>query len=69
LKNTRIAEGKNFQFRFEGIKALNHPNFAAPVVNPTATNFSQVTAVQNYSRRMQLTAKFGFWCGLIGRAR
>ena len=50
LKNTRIAAGKNFQFRFEAINALNRPNLAAPVVNPTATNFSQVTAVQNYSR-------------------
>ncbi len=60
LKNTRIAEGKNFQFRIEAINALNHPNFAAPVVNPTAANFGQVTAVQNYARRLQLTAKFVF---------
>jgi len=60
LKNTRITEGVNFQFRFEAINALNHPNFAAPVVNPTATNFGQVTAVQNYSRRLQLTAKLVF---------
>lgn len=60
LKNTRIAEGKNFQFRIEAINAMNHPNFAAPVANPTATNFSQVNSVQNYSRRLQLTAKFVF---------
>jgi hypothetical protein len=60
LKNTRVAEGKNVQIRFELINAANHPNFAAPVVNPTASNFGQVTSVQNYSRRMQLTAKFIF---------
>jgi len=60
LKNTRIREGKELQFRIEAINALNHPNFAAPVVNPTASNFGQVTSVQNYSRRLQLTAKFVF---------
>jgi hypothetical protein len=60
LKNTRIAEGKNAQFRLELINALNHPNFAAPVANPTASNFGQVTSVQNYSRRLQFTFKFVF---------
>jgi hypothetical protein len=60
LKNTRIAEGKDLQIRVEAINAMNHPNFAAPVVNPTAANFGQVTSVQNYSRRLQLTAKFIF---------
>ncbi len=60
LKNTRIAEGKNLQFRVEAINAMNHPNFAAPVANPTASNFGQVTSVQNYSRRLQLTGKFVF---------
>jgi hypothetical protein len=50
----------NAQFRIEAINALNHPNFAAPVVNPTASNFSQVTSVQNYSRRLQFTFKFVF---------
>ncbi len=60
LKNTSIGEGRNIQFRIEAINALNHPNFAAPVGNPTAANFGQVTSVQNYSRRLQLTAKFVF---------
>jgi hypothetical protein len=60
LKNTRIAEGKDFQFRLEAINAMNHPNFAAPVTNPTASNFGQVTSVQNYSRRLQFTFKFVF---------
>jgi hypothetical protein len=60
LKNTRIKESLNIQFRVEAINAFNHPNFAAPVTNPTASNFGQVTAVQNYSRRLQLTAKFIF---------
>jgi hypothetical protein len=60
LKNTRLAEGKDLQIRIEAINALNHPNFAAPVVNPTASNFGQVTSVQNYSRRLQLTVKFIF---------
>jgi hypothetical protein len=60
LKNTTIREGMNLQFRVEALNAMNHPNFAAPVANPTASNFGQVTSVQNYARRLQLTAKFVF---------
>lgn len=60
LKNTELAEGKNLQIRFEFLNAMNHPNFGAPVTQPTSSTFSQVTSVQNYSRRVQLTAKFVF---------
>jgi outer membrane receptor protein involved in Fe transport len=60
LKNTAVAEGKNLQIRFEFLNAMNHPNFGGPVTQPTAANFSQITGVQNYSRRIQLTAKFVF---------
>jgi len=60
LKNTSVAEGKNLQLRFEFLNAMNHPNFGAPVTQPTSSSFGQVTSVQNYSRRIQLTAKFVF---------
>jgi hypothetical protein len=60
LKNIRIAEGKQAQFRFEAINALNHPNFNTPATTATASNFGQVTAIQNYTRRLQLTLKFVF---------
>jgi len=60
LKNTSVAEGKDLQIRFEFLNALNHPNFSAPVTQPTSSTFGQVTSVQNYSRRVQLTGKFVF---------
>ena len=60
LKNTSITESTNLQIRFEFLNAMNHPNFGAPVNQPTASNFGQITSVQNYSRRVQLTAKFVF---------
>jgi hypothetical protein len=60
LKNTRVAEGKNVQLRFEAINAMNHPNFAAPVGTATDSNFGKVTAIQNYTRRLQMTARFVF---------
>ncbi|WP_031499123.1 TonB-dependent receptor [Bryobacter aggregatus] len=62
VKNTRLWEGKSLQFRAEGLNTFNHPYFPAPVTNPTAANFGQVTASNqaNYPRRLQLTLKFLF---------
>jgi hypothetical protein len=60
LKNTDIAEGKTLQLRFEFLNAMNHPNFGAPVTQPTSGSFGQITNVQGYSRRIQLTGKFIF---------
>lgn len=60
LKNTALAEGVNLQIRVEALNAMNHPNFSGPITQPTAANFGQVTSVQNYSRRIQLTAKLVF---------
>jgi hypothetical protein len=60
LKNVPVAEGKDLQFRFEFLNAMNHPNFQAPDTNPTSGTFGMVNGVQNYSRRVQLGAKFVF---------
>ena len=61
-KNTRIRERMTAQFRAEALNTLNHPYFAAPVLNPTANNFGQIAASNqaNYPRRLQLTLKFIF---------
>jgi hypothetical protein len=50
------------QFRAEALNTLNHPYFAAPVLNPTANNFGQIASSNqaNYPRRLQLTLKFIF---------
>jgi len=62
LKNTRITEGKDIQFRAEFLNAFNHPLFPAPNTTPTAVAFGSIAAANqaNYPRRIQLTAKFIF---------
>jgi hypothetical protein len=59
-KNTRVAEGKDIQFKLEFLNAFNHPLFAAPNTDPTSANFGRiVTSNQaNYARRIQMSLKF-----------
>ncbi len=62
IKNTRITEGKDAQFKAEFLNAFNHPRFNAPNTTPTGSTFgSAVTSTQaNYARRIQMSAKFIF---------
>ncbi len=62
LKDIRVRENMKIQIRFELINALNEPYFPAPVVNPTASNFGQISASNqdNYARRAQFGIKFLF---------
>jgi hypothetical protein len=65
FKNTQITEGTKFQIRFDLLNALNHPwLFSGGTIqmNPTASNFGQVTAGNqaNYARRVQVMLKFIF---------
>ncbi len=62
VKNTRIGERLNVQFKGEFLNALNHPLFPAPNTTPTATAFGTAVASTqaNYPRRTQLTVKFLF---------
>jgi hypothetical protein len=62
IKNTRITEGKNIQFRAEALNAFNHPGFPAPVLTPTSTTFGTVVASNQagYPRRLQLSIKYIF---------
>jgi len=61
-KKTKIAEGKEIQFKAEFLNAFNHPFFPAPVLDPTNVAFGSVnpSLQANYPRRIQLTAKFSF---------
>jgi hypothetical protein len=68
IKNTRIKEGKDIQFRFEALNAFNHPLLSSSsyanvqVGNPTATTFGQIVGSNQagYPRRLQITFKFLF---------
>lgn len=65
FKNTAITETTRIQVRVDLINAFNRPwllSGAAIQMNPTASNFGQVTAGNqaNYPRRVQLMLKFLF---------
>ncbi len=68
IKGTRIAEGKNIEFRAEALNAANHPLFPNPSMSVTTaqsskdTGFGQISAstMSNYARRLQLTLKYIF---------
>ena len=56
IKDTRIAEGKNIQFRAEALNAFNHPYSRSPNMTVTTaqsandTGFGQINAsnLNNY---------------------
>ena len=62
IKNTRIVNDAMLQLRFEALNALNHPLFPNPSTDPLAVSFGSIIASTqlNYSRRVQLMAKFLF---------
>lgn len=66
IKNTRIAEGKDVQFKAEFLNALNHPQFPVPSgngANPANLTFGSISNSSNqanYPRRIQLSLKFLF---------
>jgi hypothetical protein len=60
LKNTKVHERYNFQFRFEVFNALNHAIFASPNVDPTNSNFGRVTGTTVAPRSLELGFKLIF---------
>jgi hypothetical protein len=60
LKNTRLTEGTQLQFRAEAINALNHPQFTAPNTTPTSTAFGTVTGEFAWPRVIQFGLKVLF---------
>ncbi len=62
IKNTRVAEGKDVQFRAEFLNAFNRALFPAPNTNPAVIQFATIQAntQANYARRIQLMLKFIF---------
>jgi hypothetical protein len=64
IKNTRIREGMNCQFRLEAFNALNTPVFSSdPNLTPTSTNFGKIirdNGQSNASRSLQFGFRFMF---------
>ncbi len=68
IKQTRVTEGKNLEFRAEALNFANHPYMPNPNMTVTAaqsvqdTGFGQISAStqSNYARRLQLTLRFLF---------
>jgi hypothetical protein len=60
IKNTRLSERTNLQFRAEAINALNHPQFTAPNTTPTSTAFGTVTGEFAWPRVIQFGLKLLF---------
>jgi hypothetical protein len=60
IKNTRLSERADLQFRAEAINALNHPQFTAPNTTPTSTAFGVVTGEFAWPRVIQFGLKLLF---------
>ncbi len=62
IKNTRVKERWNFQFKAEFLNTMNRTQLPAPNTDPRNAQFGEIRAVNqaNYPRRVQLTAKFLF---------
>jgi hypothetical protein len=56
MKNTRIGERRNVQFRAEFFNAWNHPQFLLPNVNLSSPAFGTITAAKD-GRQVQLGLK------------
>jgi hypothetical protein len=67
IKNTRIKEGKDIQFRFEALNAFNHPLLSSSAYGNVQTSVTSATFGQiigsnqaGYPRRLQITFKYVF---------
>ncbi|MBN9662172.1 MAG: TonB-dependent receptor [Acidobacteria bacterium] len=59
IKNFRLSERWNTQFRAETFNALNHPNLYDPNTDPTSPSFGSITG-QDTPRSWQMSLKLTF---------
>jgi hypothetical protein len=66
LKNTKLTERFNLQFRAEMFDVFNHPNFGDPVLTATSGSFGEIQSTRfpigdsGSSRQIQFTLKLQF---------
>ena len=60
IKNTKIMEGLNMQFRAEFYNVWNHPQFNPPANNVNSPSFGQITSSSVPPRVVQFALKFLF---------
>ncbi|HZO05767.1 MAG TPA: carboxypeptidase regulatory-like domain-containing protein [Solirubrobacterales bacterium] len=60
LKNFRIKEAVNVQFRFEAFNAPNHPNWGNPDTSVTSANYGRITGMRGLMRELQFGLKLLF---------
>jgi hypothetical protein len=66
LKNFKVSEGKNLEYRFEIFNLPNHPNFDQPNTTFNTANFGKIfntfgrTIGIGTSRQIQMALKFNF---------
>jgi hypothetical protein len=66
VKNTRITERLNLQFRTEAFDVFNHPNFGNPNLNTQSSSFGRITGTRfptgdfGSSRQLQISLKLQF---------
>ena len=58
-KSFRVAEGRDFQFRWEVFNAFNKANFNPPNIQAESAGFGQILSASN-ARIMQFGLKFRF---------
>jgi hypothetical protein len=66
IKNTKVTERFNLQFRAEMFDIFNHPNFGNPVLTTTSSTFGQITGTRfptgdfGSARQIQFSLKLQF---------
>lgn len=66
VKNTKLTERLNLQFRTEAFDIFNHPNFGNPNLNPQSSSFGKITSTRfpvgdfGSARQLQISLKLQF---------
>jgi hypothetical protein len=60
LKTFVVNDRAGFQFRAECYDLPNHPNLSGPNLNPTSSQFGEITGKTGLARNLQLSLRFYF---------